>query len=65
MNRAERQGPEPGLSVRAPWEAQGLFGLEAQERGFWLISRNREGFLGRKEYGGFGEGAGRCSNVCG
>lgn len=65
MNRAERQAPEPGLSVRAPWESQGMLSLEAQERDFWLINRNGEDFLDRKGYRGFGEGAGRCSNVCG
>lgn len=37
-------------------EGQGLFDPEAQERGFWLISRNSEDFLGRTEYTGFGEG---------
>lgn len=58
VSGAERQTPEPGLSARAPWESQGLFGLEAQERGFWLIDRNSEDFLSRKEYGGLGEGQG-------
>ncbi|GAB1286267.1 CutA divalent cation tolerance homolog-like [Apodemus speciosus] len=53
-----RQAPEPGLSARAPWESQGLFGLEAQERGFWRVRRNSEDFLSRKEYGGVGEGQG-------
>lgn len=46
-------------------EGQGLFGLKAQERGFWLISRSSEDFVGRKEFIGFGEGAGRHSDVCG
>lgn len=46
----------PAFSKGPVGEGQGLFGLEAQEREVWLISRNSEDFLGRMENTGFGEG---------